>query len=837
MRHLGYRGLIILIAFAMTGESSVQAQERTDLERKSFRKLFTKEGQTKPVVPGPNEKVRGVHADRETDTISKFVSEKPANPAARENDPVERFPEVPGYLTIKNSSQKEIEGLIAEIYEAYEARIQRMDPPDLRSERTQAMGSVPREFATAWSTRVADPVWHDQVTVSHSVEDIYRSAIQHSNQIKIYSDLPLIRETGMQEADGDFDIQTFIDGRLIRKNEPIGSTLTTGNSANRFLENKDYLEAGVRKKFATGTEATLSNRLSTLSNNSSFVTPQNQGSSELVLSVVQPLLEGSGYHYNQSKIKLAKIDSKMASAEFVRQLQSHLIEVNQAYWALFYARSYFILTKQLVGDTSGILTQLEQRSDLDALQSEVLRARASLAMRNSMLNRAEMAVRNSEERLRALVNDPAEDIGSNAEMIPVTPPVMARFTDDVRRVAGDALRNRSEIQQGFDGLRAAIVRRDMQKNQELPSLNLVAEMMLGDIEPSDNTGRAFNDQFGDGTGYMVGFQFSQPWDNDTDRAQLLRSELELRQQANKLRATIDLVLLESLVSYRELMTAYRDMQGRFSALEASREELRLLSDRLEVDTEEEGGRTTASQLQLILDSMDRNQSAEEMFLESVVSYNASFASLQRARGTFLRSENVKIDRVRDNNSALPNQKVERLDITKSDINSKATGAVSEFAIENPGYASLPGVPPLSSGHSGDFDLPSKETETQTETQKESKKGFFWRGPRKELARAGFSGDEMATASSRPSGSPPSFSSTTVIQTGARSSEAIGGSQDEALDAEFATEPGSGSVLSKLTKPAPVPSAAARPSAAVKPSAVVKPSASVRPSAAVSPVSN
>lgn len=812
----------------------VEAQERTDIERRGlWSRIFSRDNQTKNPGPGYNEKVHGVYMDRETDTVSALVREKPKNPEGRENDPVSRYPEIPGYLTVKNSSQKDIESLISKIYAAYEGRIDRMDPPDLRTSRTEAMGSVPGEFLTAWRGTVAQPVWHDQRTVEHSVEGIYQRALQHSNQIKIYSDLPLIRETGMQEADGEFDINSFIDGRLIRTDEPIGSTLTTGTPANRFLENRDYIEAGVRKKFATGAEATLSNRLSTVNNNSTFLAPQNQGASELVLSVVQPLLEGGGYHYNQSKIKLAKFDSQMASAEFVRQLQSHLIEVNRAYWALFYARSYFILTKELVSDTSGILSKLEQRSDLDALQSEVLRARSSLAMRKSMLNRAEMAVRNSEERLRALVNDPGEDIGSNAEMIPVTPPVLSGFMEDVRKVASDALRNRPEISQGFDALRAAIVRRDIQKNQKWPTLNLVAELMLGDIEPRERVGSAFEDQFGDGTGYMVGFQFSQPWDNDTDRAQLLRSELELRQQTNQLRAAIDLVLLDALVSYRELMTAYRDMQGRFAALKASREELRQLRDRLEVDTEEDAGRTTASQLQLILDSMDRNQSAEEMFLESVVSYNASFASLQRARGTFLRSENVKIDRVRDTDPAHPNQEVERLDITKPGFSSKDIGTYSEFSIENPTYTPIPDVPPLSSTHSRTFDLPSREREPE----KEVKKGMFSRTTKKESTQAEIamreeadrsmmanSADKFASASSKPSGSGATFSSTTTIQTEPGSTgESSGALQDQAL---AGTDSASSST--QTPEPAPVPSAAARPTAAAKPSASARPSAAARP---------
>ena len=636
--------------------------------------------------------------DRETDTISKMIDAETASFVDRQDDAVERYPEIPGYLTFKKASQNDIELLIEKIYEGYEGRIRRMDPPDLRSSRMMAMGSVPNGFPTIWRGIVDQSVWRDQPAAPYTLNKIYQSALEHSNQIKVFSDLPLIRETGMQEADGEFDVETFIDGRIIRRNEPVGSALVgVAPGTTRFRENEDYLEGGLRKKFFSGGEVTLSNRWGTLSNNTNILVPQNQGSSELVLSVVQPLLDGAGYHYNQSKIKLAKFDAGMASAEFVRQLQSHLIEVNRAYWALYYARSYYILSRDLVAETSKILIQLEERSDLDALQSEVLRARAALAMRKSMLNRAEMAIRNSEERLRALVNDPRQDIGSNSEIIPCTPPVLSRVTDNVRSVAIDALRNRPEITQGFEELRAAIVRRDMMKNEKLPTMNLVAEMMLGDINPNDRAGAAFGDQFGDGTGYVFGFEFEAPIDNDTARARHLRSELELRQQVNQLRSTIDLVLLEAVVSYRELMTAFRDMQGRFSALQASREELRQLQERLEVDTEEagEGGKTTSAQLQLILDSMDRNQSAEELFLDSVVAYNAAFASLDRARGTFLKKEKVEIERVRDTDPAHPGSDLERLKITKNGTTPRGSSYFD--GVGDLDFDVVPEVPPLADG--------------------------------------------------------------------------------------------------------------------------------------------
>ncbi len=45
-------------------------------------------------------------------------------------------------------------------------------------------------------------------------------------------------------------------------------------------------------------------------------------------------MRGSGRVYNESLICLAQLDAKIADEEFRRQLQTHLLEVTRAYWAV-----------------------------------------------------------------------------------------------------------------------------------------------------------------------------------------------------------------------------------------------------------------------------------------------------------------------------------------------------------------------------------------------------------------------------------------------------------------------------------------------------------------------
>ena len=256
-----------------------------------------------------------------------------------------------------------------------------------------------------------------------------------------------------------------------------------------------------------------------------------------------------------------------------------------------------------------------------------------------------MAIRNAEERLRALVNDPEFQIASGGEFIPLTRPVLARPVSDLQGTARAALYHRPEVVQGFYQLRAAGLCRDIQRNEMKPQLNAIAEFRQAGNDEGRQLGDPVHDQLASNGGYLVGLSYDQALGNNTARARLLRREYELRQQTNQLRNNIDQVLLESVVSYRELLTAYRDMQGRWAAVQASRAEVNELKERLDVDTDDRN--TVGNQLQLILDAIERRQVAEEAFLVSIVAYNTAFASVERSKGTLLDAYDIQIQRERE----------------------------------------------------------------------------------------------------------------------------------------------------------------------------------------------
>ena len=346
-----------------------------------------------------------------------------------------------------------------------------------------ADASIPPDFAPWWIRGQKNSIGDSQGK-SISIEDLYLRTIRNSKQIRVFGDLPLIRETGIQEAKGAFDTNAFIQGKFDHLNDPVGNTLTTGG-ASRFKQDEWSFDAGVKKKFVTGTEVTLSQNLSQTANNSIYFTPNPQSKGQLSLSIAQPLFKGAGVEYNRSILRIARLDSDIAMSEFIRQSESHLLEVTRTYWALYAARVTYLQKARLVDETARVSDELKARQKVDAQQSQIFRAQSSLASRRSDLVRSEAAVRNAQDRLKALTSDAALLDGPNVELIPSDRLILGASSVDPQAAAAVALENRPEINQAFLQLRAATIREKMQRNDLLPELNLVLQGSLGGLSGGD----------------------------------------------------------------------------------------------------------------------------------------------------------------------------------------------------------------------------------------------------------------------------------------------------------------------------------------------------------------
>ncbi|MCA8967649.1 MAG: TolC family protein, partial [Planctomycetes bacterium] len=476
-------------------------------------------------------------------------------------------------------------------------------------------------------------------------EGLYVRAIEHSHQVSVFSTLPLIRDTAVVEAEGEFDPRAFIESRLRHANEPVGSTLRTGGPT-RFREDEWRVTGGVRKHTWTGADIELSQRVGVVDSNSLFFVPDDQAQTELSLSVTQPLLNRAGLEYNRSTVRIARLDGEIAMEEFRRQVGAHLLELTRAYWALYLQRGALVIRTRLAEETRTLLERLQSRRGVDTLESQVLKARAALAAREADTIRAAAAVRNAEARIASLVNDPDVQLVDGVELVPVLAPQGVRKQVELDQAARFALDNRAEIIEAVKQLQAGMVRLQMSESELLPVLDLLMEVSWQGLEGRSSTGRALRTQVdADGPSWTVGLLLDVPLGNRVANARHERRRLEVRQLTDQLRATVETLLLEVQVAVREVNVGWREQHARYHAMQARGAELEGLEQRgvLGADSPALGGLLVDE----LLGAQERLRDSEHAFLEAQVSYSLALANLDRAMGLMLQARDYRLERGAD----------------------------------------------------------------------------------------------------------------------------------------------------------------------------------------------
>jgi outer membrane protein TolC len=521
----------------------------------------------------------------------------------------------------------------------YHSRIQAAAESDaVERQSLVAIDDIPTGFQPWWQTVMSNRLQSGTNPAVIDLESLIVKTLESSAQVKVFSDLPLIRQTAIVEANAAFDWRAFMNTRWDDLSDPVGNVLTTGGSP-RFRNNQWTYSAGARRRNIYGGQFEMAQEFGFQNTNSTFFQPNNQGTSRIRLGYTQPLMRGRGRVYNTSLIVLAQIDAHIAEDEFSRQLQSHLLEVTRAYWSLYLERVALVQKQQLFLRAEKISNDLRGRMGVDVAGSQVVRVEAAVTERKADLVRAEMAVRNAQERIHALVNDPELANAVNLEIIPAMSPTRQIEPFEIGEVLSTALQLRPEVNQSIKQMRAACVRLNMSKNELLPQLDLVLETYVAGLRGDSDIGGAWVDQFSTGEpGYSVGLNYEIPIGNRAARARYQRRRLELRQLQNQFRTTVETLLMETKVAAREVRTSEREFKAKYHAMQAATKRLENLEQRWQAIP----GRETTVGLYLdnVLQAQVQLADAEFEFAKSETTYNLALMNLKRATGTLLQHEQI-----------------------------------------------------------------------------------------------------------------------------------------------------------------------------------------------------
>ncbi len=493
---------------------------------------------------------------------------------------------------------------------------------------------LPRDYAPWWEEVINKPLRAAPSTRPVNVESLILEAIEHSPQVTAFRIDPIIRETQILEEAAEFDWQTFLETRFDDSNDPIGNSLTTGDNSDRFEDRNFSSRLGVEKRMAQGGTLDVTQSFGLQDNNSTFFTPRDQGTSRLELNFTQPLLRGAGQTYNESRTILAMLDHQISEDDLQDSLQDHLLEVYTTYWNLYRARAIRLQKERLLRRAIEVEQKLTARQGIDSVRRQVLRARAAIASRRSEIARADMEVRNSESRLRLLVNSPGLKHSTVVELLPVEAPMSEYLTVSMRGSVETALQNRPDVRRAISQMKETAVRLEVSKNELLPKLDFVVGTYVAGLRGKSQIDTAWTNQFRDGRpGYTVGMMLQYPLGNRAAKARYAKREWEVAKTLKEFEASVESSMSQVELAVREFETSYQEMLSRFQSMIAADTEANYLLERWRLLPGND--QTTSFLLEDLLDAQERVAVEEQDFVEAQVAYVLSVVRLKRASGILL----------------------------------------------------------------------------------------------------------------------------------------------------------------------------------------------------------
>lgn len=497
--------------------------------------------------------------------------------------------------------------------------------PRLQKELDSLTNQADRRFAENLLVRLHSIKLEKQVHLA--LEDALHRALINNHAVRIQSYAPAIGAAGIVEAEAVFDAVFFMNSSRTIRDVPTATQLA-GSKVDAFS-----MAGGIRKLLPTGMQVSAQWDINRTSTDNQFQTINPVYESAFTTQFTQPLLRNAGLDFNRARIEIARNDRRIGEQQFRRELRQTLFNVEQAYWQLVAGRREVTIRARLLSEFEKIYDYLWQRRDFDTYQIQLSQTLAELETSKATFIRIVNNVRDSEDRLIALMNDPELNLAAEIEIIPEDFPTSSLLHYDPIAEVQAALDNRSEIAEARMRVEISRIQVGAARNQALPRLDLNFTYTV------DGLGTNADDAFdqvtqSDFMEYLTTLNFEVPIGNRAARAAERRARLVHAQAIAAMKAQIEAVILEVNLAVRGIQTAYQLIEPTLASANANEDQVASVIARAE--------RKDFSALNQELGARNALAASRSALIDALVRYTLAIAELERSKDTLLHYNNVKL---------------------------------------------------------------------------------------------------------------------------------------------------------------------------------------------------
>lgn len=425
------------------------------------------------------------------------------------------------------------------------------------------------------------------------------------------------------------------------------------DAAEKVISRYNDLSASAWQAIPTGGALSVSLSGYKSESNRSFQTINPRYGSTLSFSFSQPLLRNSGSKMSRREIIISQNNRDISESHLQSVLLDTVFMVEQAYWNLIYAIENLKGMQQSLDLAKDLLSKNKREVEVGMVAPiEILSAEAEVATREADILQAEIAVTNSEDLLKTIINIGAAEESEPVHIQPSDEPIQEAVEVSLDEALKIALANRPDLQMTRIGLKNKEINVAYAKNQILPDLNLYTsywspgisgtQLLYQDDNPLTGvvvsevprgSGAALSDALGlKYSNWQIGLQVSFPVSIFTSRAQYEVSKISYEQALADMTNLEQRIFLEIRMAVRAVEINYKRVLGYRAARELAQKKLEAEEKKLKV------GLTTNYVVLQYQRDLANTKTAE---LKALIEYNMALAYLDKSLGTSLENKSIK----------------------------------------------------------------------------------------------------------------------------------------------------------------------------------------------------
>jgi outer membrane protein TolC len=486
--------------------------------------------------------------------------------------------------------------------------------------------------------------------VKLTLQQVVHRAMLNNEEVRVASYDTAVDQTRILEAEANFDPTVFMDASFQRidKQTPgseaaelsANANPNTNNAAHAFptdiiervseqaLSLSDF---GIKQNLPAGGQIELKEQIA-----STWTNPP----SGLLLQLTQPLLQNFGISVNRARITIAQNNSRISLLDFRNTVEKTVLTIEQTYWQLVQAQRDAVATRELLRSYGILRDKLYHRlhQGADVTESQVEQVNAETSNREAQLIQLEYRIATLSVSLKQLMNDPSFPVSGNVivEAVDDGTETPLHFNPDDQ--IETAMNNRYELGQQQVRVDSAEIAVDVARNNMLPTLNAVlsadVDGLARDINGAFNQEGEFNH-----LGYQAQLQFSFPLGDRAANAIWQRSLLQRMQAIHSYVGLVNQIAtdvrtaLYNVAQAWQVLSHQRDSRLHYQNTLAYQEKLNEKGDQP----------FTFDSLFVELQIRQQLLAAELAEDQALDDYNYAIASLEKAKGTILRYDNVMME--------------------------------------------------------------------------------------------------------------------------------------------------------------------------------------------------